>query len=108
MQSYFTAKFMLGFIILIGWIVIAIALIAFIIPIFQQVLWVKVFGLVAGCFSGLTLIALGQMGLAQIATAENTRRIIDLLEASLQGTSKMPYPADGKVQRIEPVLIKPK
>jgi hypothetical protein len=104
MQRFTTAKLMLALVITVGWVVIAIAAIAFVLPIFPQVFWVKIIGLVAACFSGFMLIAIGQMGLAQIATAENTRRMVELLEASQKGVGKQSHPNESKGPRVEPVI----
>jgi len=108
MQSFTTAKFVLGLIVLVGWIVVAIAVIVFFLPLFEAALWAKVAGLVAVSLFGLMTVAAGQMGLAQIATAENTKRMIELLEASQQGTHTA-YPAVARTRpKIEPILTKPK
>lgn len=107
MQRFTTAKFMLGLFILVGWIVVVIAVIAFFLPL-QTALWIKIAGLVAGCLNGFLLIAVGQMGLAQIATAENTKRMVEILETSSRGIGAHHPTASNKASKVEPVLTKPR
>jgi len=107
MQRFTTAKFMLGLFIFAGWIVVAVAVVAFFLPL-QAAPWIKIAGLLAGSLNGFLLVAVGQMGLAQIATAENTRRMVELFEASSGGmNTKYPPPAK-QAPKVEPTLSKPK
>jgi hypothetical protein len=48
------------------------------------------------------------MGLAQIATAENTKRMIELLEASQKGVNEQGRTVARNAPRIEPVLTVPR
>lgn len=108
MQSFITAKFMLVLVILAGWVVVSLAILLFFVPIFEIALWAKIAGLVAAALSGLFLVALGQMGLATIATAENTKRMIELLEKSQRGgNDKSPTLALRSV-KVEPTISKPR
>lgn len=108
MQRFTAAKFMLYFIISIGWLVVAIAVIGFMLASADFGLPITIIGLVAGSLYGITLVAIGQMGLAQIVTAENTARMVKLLEAKFPSLGK-PLPADlGGVRRAEPVVSKPR
>jgi hypothetical protein len=108
MQSFTIAKIMLTVVAFIGWIVIVIAVIVFFLPFVQVALTTKISGLSVCIFLGLLLVAMAQMGLAQIATAENTKRMIELLEA----LHKRMYQQDRTVvsfaPKIEPVPTRPR
>lgn len=108
MQRFTAAKFMLYFLISIGWMVVAIAVIAFFIPFYEMGMPGKILALLVGSLYGIMLVAIGQMGLAQIVTAENTSRMVKLLEAQIPSQSK-PLPASlGGARRAEPVVSKPR
>ncbi|MFT6088336.1 MAG: hypothetical protein ACJARC_000005 [Sulfitobacter sp.] len=107
MQRFTTAKFILGLIVFVGWVVVAIAVIVFFLPFFEVALWIKILGLVGGSLYGLTTVAVGQMGLAQIATAENTKRMIELLERSQRGINAQSPAVARNGPKIEPMLTKP-
>lgn len=108
MQSFKTAKFILGLIIIGGWIVVALSVFVFFIPGLELALWTKVVGLIGASLYGLVLVAIGQMGLAQIATAENTKRMVDLLGAGRAITNSSGTVMPARVGKIEPSLTKPK
>jgi hypothetical protein len=108
MQSFTTAKIVLGIVAFIGWIVVVIAVVVFFSPIVPVALWAKIAGLSVSIFFGLLLVAMAQMGLAQIATAENTKRMIELLEASQKGVNEQGRTVARNAPRIEPVLTVPR
>jgi len=79
MRQFNTAKVVLEFIIALGWLVVALGVLAFVYLLTNDgiggALWA--FGIILA--SGLITVAVAQMGLAQIATAENTAAIYSLL-----------------------------
>jgi hypothetical protein len=111
-KSYSTARFVFGLISFLGWVVITLA------P-----LWVIIAGAAsaalggAGAFGGmivaivqaifgLCIIAGGQLGLAQLAVANNTAQILGLIQAQINaGTPATPQPAP--TARKEPWVRKP-
>ena len=106
MQGFATAKFMLGLFIFAGWIVVTLSVIVFFMPI-QAAFWAKLVGLIIGCLNGFLLVAVGQMGLAQIATAENTKRIVEILDASSGTAKRKPPKVARNGPRVEPALSHP-
>lgn len=77
--SYTVAKFVIGLLEILGWAVFCLGLIG-------GVFYFQVYGalaLVVGLAisaSGLLEIVAGQMAMAQIATAENTRAMLELMQ----------------------------
>ena len=78
MGQFNTAKVVLEFVIVLGWLVVALGVAAFVYLLANIGLIgaLPAFGILA---SGLITVAVAQMGLAQIATAENTAAIYSLL-----------------------------
>ncbi len=108
MQRFTTAKFMLGLFIFFGWLVVVAAVIIFPLPIWQTPIWTRVAAFVATCLYGFMIVGIGQMGLAQIATAENTGRMVELLEASLKRKGDPAATVAFGAPKIEPVLTRPR
>jgi hypothetical protein len=84
MQNFYIAKRTLGILVVIGWIVIALAALVGASSLRESNLLASflVFGPMA--MSGLILIVGSQMGLAQIATAENTREMLQIMRKRAQ------------------------
>ena len=84
MGQFNTAKVVLTFVIALGWLVVALGVAAFVYLLTNIGLVgaLSAFGILA---SGLITVAVAQMGLAQIATAENTAAIYSLLAQNKDG-----------------------
>jgi hypothetical protein len=76
-MQFGTAKAVLGFLAFIGWVLSALGSIAFF-YLFTQVGLLSALPAVAMVAMGLLIVAASQMGLAQIATAENTGALLEL------------------------------
>lgn len=111
-KSYSTARFVFGLISFLGWVVITLA------P-----LWVIIAGAAsaalggAGAFGGmivailqaifgLCIIAGGQLGLAQVAVANNTSAILELMRHQQKNTSPPGAPRTPSA-RTEPRIRMP-
>ena len=83
MGQFNTAKVVLTFVIALGWLVVALGVAAFVYLLTIGLVGaLSAFGILA---SGLITVAVAQMGLAQIATAENTAAIYSLLAQNKDG-----------------------
>ncbi|WP_438363102.1 hypothetical protein [Nioella halotolerans] len=87
MGQYNVAKAVLSFFIIAGWILIALGALILAYSITNGELALLTPSL-ALAISGMLTIATTQMGLAQIATAENTYAIYGLVKANLDNNSK--------------------
>jgi len=89
MQTYQIAKTMLAVLMYAGWAVVALCIIGGFIVMYETN--TNAFGVIIGvCIasvSGLLIVAIGQMGLAQIATAENTGEMLQIMRGQVQSTS---------------------
>ena len=84
MQSFNTAKFVLAFLMVVGWSIVTVSIVVFSFAAVgtfsndsNMMLGIS---LVSAVF-GLVNVAIAQMGLAQIATAENTGKILLQLQS---------------------------
>jgi hypothetical protein len=101
-HSYATAKLVIGILEILGWSVFCLGVIG-------GVYYYKfhgnlaVLGGLAVSASGLLEVVAGQMAMAQIATAENTRAMLELMQRdkAIERTSKRVEPP---VTQPEPVL----
>jgi hypothetical protein len=91
MQSFKTAKFVLALLMVIGWSIITISIVFFsfaAVGIFSNdsniALMPMLGASLASAVFGLVNVAIAQMGLAQIATAENTGQILLQLQSQQQ------------------------
>ena len=87
MGQYDVAKAVLSFFSIVGWILIGLGAVIAAYSLVNGELALLMPSL-ALAISGVLTIATTQMGLAQIATAENTYAIYDLVKANLANSSK--------------------
>ena len=87
MEQYNVAKAVLSFFSIVGWILIGLGALIAAYSIIDSELALLMPSL-AFVISGVLTIATTQMGLAQIATAENTYAIYNLVKANLANSSK--------------------
>lgn len=87
MGQYNVAKAVLSFFSIVGWILIGLGALIAVYSIVNSGLSLLMPSL-ALAISGVLTIATTQMGLAQIATAENTYAIYDLVKANLANSPK--------------------
>lgn len=98
METYRTARVVHGILIFIGWMTVGISLVTLAIMFakYGSLAWVSAGILIAIAISGVLTVAVSQMGLAQLATAENTDKMVHLLRALQQSgpseTRKSPPP----------------
>ena len=98
MRQFGTAKAVFGFFITVGWIIAALSVILFIYILFK--LGFETIVALSCCLlfvSGIFTVAAGQMGLAQIATAENTAAIL----AALTQNNQKNRPAASSISQKE-------
>lgn len=89
MGQYDVAKAVLSFFSIVGWILIGLGALIAAYSLVNGELALLMPSL-ALAISGVLTIATTQMGLAQIATAENTYAIFDLVKANLANSPKAP------------------
>ena len=89
MGQYDVAKAVLSFFSIVGWILIGLGALIAAYSLVDGELALLMPSL-ALAISGVLTIATTQMGLAQIATAENTYAIFDLVKANLANSPKAP------------------
>jgi len=113
MQKFEIAKKMLGVLIVIGWGVVALAIFALVASITtdsQQAVRIGFTGALLGsgalAMFGLVIIAVAQMGLAQIATAENTGEMLEIMRKQDQSGSQEKQTARPGTKPISPNIIK--
>ena len=100
MRQFGTAKAVFGFFITVGWIIAALSVILFIYILFK--LGFETIVALSCCLlfvSGIFTVAAGQMGLAQIATAENTAAILAALTQNNQKIDLQQVPSLRKNKR---------
>lgn len=85
MQSFQTAKNFLYALMYAGWAFVALCVIAGFVAMNETNV---IFELIGGGVVGFLIIAVAQMGLAQITTAENTGQILEIMRA--HSNSKLP------------------
>lgn len=112
MQKFEIAKKMLGVLIFIGWGVVALAIFALVASITtdsQQAVRIGFTGALLGsgalAMFGLVIIAVAQMGLAQIATAENTGEMLEIMRKQDQSGSQEKQTARPGTKPIFPDYI---
>lgn len=79
MGQFNTAKAVLSFLAVLGWIIVGLGVLAFF-YLFSNVGLIGALSAIGVVAVGLINVAVAQMGLAQIATAENTSAIYALLQ----------------------------
>ncbi|MFK8034175.1 MAG: hypothetical protein AB8B94_08525 [Hyphomicrobiales bacterium] len=79
-MQFATAKAVLAFLALLGWGLSALGAIAFL-YVFTQVGFLQALSAVVIVAMGVFIVATSQMGLAQIATAENTKALLDVVRS---------------------------
>jgi len=89
MQTYQTAKTMLAVLMYAGWAVVALCIIGGFIAMNETNTnaFVVIIGVCIASVSGFLIIAIGQMGLAQIATAENSGEMLQIMRGQVQSAS---------------------
>ena len=88
MGQYSVAKAVLSFFSFVGWLLIGLGALLVALALVDSDLTLLMPSL-ALAISGMLTIATTQMGLAQIATAENTYAIYDLVKANLANSPKV-------------------
>ncbi|CTQ50975.1 hypothetical protein [Jannaschia donghaensis] len=86
METYRTARIVHSVLIFVGWLTTGVSLLtmAIIFAKFGALGWISAGILLAIAMSGVLTVVVSQMGVAQIATAENTDRMVHLLRAALE------------------------
>jgi hypothetical protein len=84
MQSFQTAKNLLSILMYVGWAFVALSVIAGFVAMSETNVLLAFIG--AGLLSvvGFLIIGIAQMGLAQIATAENTGQMLEIMRKEAQ------------------------
>ncbi|NNK66026.1 MAG: hypothetical protein HKO95_04755 [Rhodobacteraceae bacterium] len=90
LKDFGTAKFVLALVQLFGWLVVAFAAIAGIFMA-QEDLVLGIIYAGASALTGIITVAIGQIGIAMIATAENTSSMLELMKQT------KPVVSGGKV-----------
>ncbi|WP_085307940.1 hypothetical protein [Planktotalea arctica] len=99
MQNFDIAKRMLVVLVIVGWVVVALAVLGFLSSLFGSAKETAEIGfaialLASGALAlfGLVIIAIAQMGLTQIATAENTGEMLRIMRKQTQSVSTATAP----------------
>ena len=103
MGQFGTAKRVFSFFVTIGWVIAAVGALVFIFIFIE--LGFDTFAIASGCLtfiSGVFTVAAAQMGLAQIATAENTAAIL----AALTRNDQQSAPGLTRNKKADSDLIK--
>ena len=105
MQNFQTAKNLLSTLIYVGWAFVALCIVAGFVAMDETNVIFAIIG--AGLLSifGFLIVATAQLGLAQIATAENTRRMVVLLEATKGAGTKARNGNDKELTERSPDTI---
>ena len=88
MGQFGTAKTVLSFLALLGWVLVGVGVIAFLV-VLSQFGFLQALSAIIIVAMGMFIVATAQMGLAQIATAENTAELLKVVSGS-NGISKQP------------------
>ena len=103
MGQFSTAKRVFSFLVFFGWVVAAIGVLIFILTFKQMDHWVLAAASGGSIFiSGIFTVVAAQMGLAQIATAENTAAIL----AALTRNNQQSAPVLTRNKKADSDLIK--
>jgi hypothetical protein len=105
MQSFQTAKSLLYILMYVGWAFVALCVIAGFVAMSETDVLLAFIG--AGLLSvvGFLIIGIAQMGLAQIATAENTGQMLEIMRKNAQLASQE-SPASVKAETTNDVFFK--
>jgi hypothetical protein len=106
MQSFQTAKNLLSILMYVGWAFVMLCVIAgFVAMSGETNVLLALIG--AGLLSvvGFLIIGIAQMGLAQIATAENTGQMLDIMRKKDQLASQ-DSPATVKAETVSDIFFK--
>jgi hypothetical protein len=108
MQSFGAAKFILGLLMVIGWFVFFVAVVGFFIANAAFGMFPSLAGAAVVGMSGLIVIASSQMAMAQIATAENTKEMLNIMQGK-QAAREFPDSPDRSepsFRKAPPPLVK--
>ena len=105
MQSFQTAKNLLSILMYVGWAFVALCVIAGFVAMGETNVLLALIG--AGLLSvvGFLIIGIAQMGLAQIATAENTGQMLDIMRKKDQLASQ-DSPVTVKAGTVSDIFFK--
>ena len=105
MQSFQTAKNLLSILMYVGWAFVALCVIAGFVAMSETNVLLALIG--AGLLSvvGFLIVGIAQMGLAQIATAENTGQMLDIMRKKDQLASQ-DSPATVKAETVSDIFFK--
>jgi hypothetical protein len=104
MQSFQTAKNLLSILMYVGWAFVALCIVAGFVAMNETNVIFAFIG--AGLLSvvGFLIIGIAQMGLAQIATAENTGQMLEIMRKKAQ-LAFQDSPASVKAETINDVFF---
>jgi uncharacterized oligopeptide transporter (OPT) family protein len=106
MQSFQTAKNLLSILMYVGWAFVALCAIAGFLAMSETNALIALVGASLLSIVGFLIIGIAQMGLAQIATAENTGQMLEIMRKKSQLASQE-SPAPVNAETVNDIFFKP-